>query len=164
MRDPTEDQDLKALFQELKARDRRSVPDFGPMMARAKEEVNRPAEENRVRIYSVPGADPKTGIHGVRESVTAWIRPRTRWALTGGGVLAAAAVAAVFLVQRPETTDADFERAVHSFATDPALGAWKSPTADLLNVPGLELLRTVPKVGNPRLPGSPRGIPVSNRL
>lgn len=164
MRDPREDQDLKELFQELKAGDRRSVPEFGPMMARAKAEAGRQGEDSGVHIYSVPTAGPQTGIQGVREAVLAWVRARNRWALTGGGVLAAAVVAAVFLIQQPETTDADFERAVHSFASNPALGAWKSPTADLLNVPGIELLKTVPKIGNPRLPGSSRGLPIMNRL
>jgi hypothetical protein len=134
------------------------------MMARAKEEAARLSETKGVRIYSVPAEEIPSGLEGVREAVVAWIRPRARWALTGGGVLAAAAVAAVFLAQPREATDADFQRAVHSFASSPALGAWKSPTDELLNLPGTELLRSIPKIGNPRLPGSPRRTPIMNRL
>ncbi|MFC1660943.1 hypothetical protein ACFL3S_05745 [Gemmatimonadota bacterium] len=76
----------------------------------------------------------------------------------------AAAAAAVLMVGPPTRTDADFEEAVRAFATDPALGAWKSPTDGLLQVPGNELLRTVPTIGDPRWPGRPGGDPRTNQL
>jgi hypothetical protein len=46
----------------------------------------------------------------------------------------------------PSPEDA-FERAVRAFENDPALGAWRSPTDGLLDVPGLQLMTTVPSVG-----------------
>jgi hypothetical protein len=67
------------------------------------------------------------------------------------GSLAAAAMIATVLVYpgQPSSEDA-FAEAVHAFQNDPALGAWRSPTAGLLDVPGRALLSTVPSVGTGR--------------
>jgi hypothetical protein len=78
-------------------------------------------------------------------------RRRTlRWGVPGLSVALAAAVATVMLMDREAATpDADFERVVEAWSSTG--GAWRSPTDDLLRMPGDELLRTVPRIGG----GSP---------
>jgi hypothetical protein len=75
-------------------------------------------------------------------------RPRLAWA---SGALAAAA-AAVLMFVVPDGPDAHFEQVVRAFSTDPAAGQWTSPTDGLLQVPGLELLSTVPSIGGFTVP------------
>jgi hypothetical protein len=70
-----------------------------------------------------------------------------RWLLTGG-LLAAAAAAAVMLVGRAPISDEGFEEVVTAYASDPVLGAFRSPTDALLAVPGGEIVTTIPRVGD----------------
>jgi hypothetical protein len=141
--DSVNDHELRDLFQGLRAEDREAAPGFDEMMARVKEAQDLPEESRSPRV--------------------SWVRRPRRWVLTGG-LLAAAVAAAVLLMDTSTTTDARFEEVVRAFASDPALGAWESPTDGLLDVPGIELLRTVPTIGNPRWPGQPQGDPHMNQL
>jgi hypothetical protein len=75
------------------------------------------------------------------------MRRRLAW---GGSLLAAACAATLLLIQIPDRGDAEFERVVQSFASDPATGAWRSPTDALLDLPGAEILSTVPNIGSRR--------------
>jgi hypothetical protein len=52
------------------------------------------------------------------------------------------------------TPEARFRRTVLAYASDPALGAWRSPTAFLLDVPGHNLLTDVPRIGEPVATGT----------
>ena len=61
----------------------------------------------------------------------------------------AAAAAGVLLVSPPaDTADAEFERLVAAYARS---GSWTSPTASLLEIPGIDLAE-VPSIGG-ALPG-----------
>jgi hypothetical protein len=120
------DRDLRELFQELREGDRERIPDFQGMMARAREEAS--------LAKITPSARPP-------------MRRRLAW---GGSLLAAACAAALLLIQMPHGGDAEFERVVQAFASDPATGAWKSPTDALMDLPGAEILSTVPSIGNRR--------------
>ncbi len=64
----------------------------------------------------------------------------------------AAAVAGLILVERGPSEDEQFARLVAAYASETAAGAWRSPTAGLLDVPGMELVRSVPSIGAP-VPG-----------
>jgi len=70
---------------------------------------------------------------------------RLAWA---GSLLAAACATFALLIQVPDNPDAEFERVVQSFSSDPASGGWKSPTDALLDLPGAEILSTVPSIGS----------------
>ena len=137
-----DEDDVRELFQELRAETTAQgrAPDFGTMIERAKSEVGR-----RPSLEVVPGAPREDGgpAKGSRRFV---------WA--GGWVSAgiAAAVAGLLFTGIGTDQDAEFERMVAGFANDASGGAWRSPTAGLLEVPGLDLLRGVPDIG-----GSARG-------
>ncbi len=123
-----DDHEVRELFQELKAETEAlgRTPDFRVMMERAK------------------SARP----------VTRRAQPSRQWVWAGGWASAALAASVVGLLLTGTGTnqDAEFERLVAGFSSDASGGAWRSPTAGLLEVPGLELLRGVPDVG-----GSVRG-------
>jgi len=139
-----EDQDLHGVFRDLREQDRKKVPDFRTLMARAHREASR----SELKIQTGSG-------------VTHHISRRLAW---GGSLLAAAAAAALLLVQVPGTSDSEFERVVSAFSANPASGAWKSPTDALLDVPGTEILSTVPSIGSSRWLMSPRPTPQRNEL
>jgi len=82
----------------------------------------------------------------------------------GGSLLAAAAAAVLLLVQIPGTSDSEFVQVVQAFSSDPASGAWKSPTDALLDVPGAEILFTVPSIRTSRWLLEPRPNPKRNEL
>ena len=134
MSDPSQDRELEALFEGLRAEDEKRVPDFARMMAKARGQAGETAEANP------PGRT--VGSRGL------FARPRLAWA---GGALAAAAAAVVMFVV-PDGPDAHFEQVVRAFSADPAAGQWTSPTDGLLQVPGLELLSSVPSIGNFSVP------------
>ena len=152
MRD-REDQELRGLFRDLKKKDGERVPDFGTLMARAREEASR------------SGLEVHTGGGGTRHilemDVFHFTRRRAAW---GGSLLAAAAAAVLLLVQGPGTTDSQFVQAVQAYSSDPALGAWTSPTDALLELPGGEILSTVPSIGTSRLLANPGLSPRRNEL
>ncbi len=115
MTDERRTDELSSDFEALRAQLERpgAVPDFDAMMGRVEADLRRPTGE------STP-------------SHRAW----RRWL-----PLAAAAALAGILLARPGATDADaeFERLVSDYSELMAGGAWRSPTAPLLDVPGLDL-------------------------
>jgi len=128
------DRDLSALYEGLKDEEQKRAPDFAGMMEKARG----PAGET-------VAADHTSRIAG---SGRFFARPRLAWA---SGALAAAA-AAVLMFVVPDGPDAHFEQVVRAFSTDPAAGQWTSPTDGLLQVPGLELLSSVPSIGGFSVP------------
>jgi hypothetical protein len=161
--DPKNDPDLRDLFQEFRAEDRQLAPEFSRLMDRAKTEAGGVGQQDREGVRTIPGIRVGDRIRGAATSAEAWVRFHRRW-IWSGGLAAAAAVTALLLTGPPARTDADFERVVSSYATDPAMGAWTSPTDGLLQVPGTDLLRTVPRIGRPRLPGEQARAPDMNQL
>jgi hypothetical protein len=125
-----EDRDLQRLFRTLRDEERDTVPQFETLMARAKEEAARSGME-------APAL--KRARH-----LTA---RRLAW---GGGLLAAAAAAVLILLPPRGTSEAEFVQVVQMFSADPASGAWRSPTDGLLDLPGNEVLSTVPSIGSRR--------------
>lgn len=113
-------------FARLKAEDARRAPPF-----------------DRVFGEAVRRAEDDAGSDG--GSVIGW-RRRRRWAAAAG--LAAAAAIGGILLAAPDGDEA-FEDAVASWsATVGDASSWRSPTAGLLDVPGNELLTTVPSIGS----------------
>jgi hypothetical protein len=125
MNDPHPDPELRARFQELRRLDAGRAPSFAGAMARAQAEID-----------AAPGRAPL----GARRVTLR----RYRWA---GGLAAAAAIAALIMIPRVRSNEDAFVQAVQSFQTDPALGAWRSPTDGLLKLPGNQLISTIPRVG-----------------
>jgi hypothetical protein len=131
---PRDDDLVRERFQDLRADIQGSsgrVPDFRVMMDRAQEGA-----------ATIPSLRVESG--GTSAS-----RRRRRMLWTGGwaSALAAAALAGLLLTSGGEDQDAEFDRLVASFATDASAGAWRSPTSGLLEVPGIELTRSVPSIG-----------------
>ncbi|MEX1183573.1 MAG: hypothetical protein WEF86_10100 [Gemmatimonadota bacterium] len=127
MNDRHQDPELRALFEAQRHHDANHAPSFAELMARAQAEA-----ETAAAATAVPALPT--------------LRPRWRreWA---GGLAAAAAIAALIVIPRMRSGDDAFEQAVRAFQSDPALGAWQSPTDGLLNLPGDRLLFTIPSVG-----------------
>jgi ferric-dicitrate binding protein FerR (iron transport regulator) len=124
MSDLHPDPELRALFEAQRHDDASHAPSFEEMMARAQAEA-------------VTAAVP-----------TALPTPRKRWRREwAGGLAAAAAIAALIVIPRMRSGDDAFEQAVRAFQSNPALGAWQSPTDGLLTLPGDRLLSTVPTMG-----------------
>jgi ferric-dicitrate binding protein FerR (iron transport regulator) len=138
------DSDLRELFQELRARDERGAPAFLEMVAGARQEA-------------LQGRDSG----GLERYLSIRARRRVAW---GGALLAAAAAAILLLLPSRGASDAEFERAVRTYSTSPAGGAWRSPTDVLLDLPGSEALTTLPRVGGRRWPGVSGGDPRMNQL
>jgi hypothetical protein len=139
-----EDRDLQRRFQDLHDEDRHRVPDFQAMMARAREEASvseRMALEERKGLRRVPRK-------------LAW----------GGSLLAAAAAAFLLLLETGGTSDSEFVQVVQTFSANPAAGAWKSPTDGLLDLPGSEILSTVPSIGGSLWLSDPGSAPRKNEL
>jgi hypothetical protein len=97
------------------------VPRFASLLARAREEA---AQEDGRAWRSAPRVGRRVG-----------------WA---SGLAAAALIAALIVIARGGSREDAFEQAVQAFQTDPALGAWRSPTAGLLDLPGGRLINTIP--------------------
>jgi hypothetical protein len=127
---------LRARYGELRAESARSgsLPDFDAMMARAKDEA-----------AGTPRLDVVEGGPSPAEPIA---RPSRRAKLAAGWVTLAAAALAGLLLARPPAPDADaeFERLVASYAAD--AGSWRSPTAGLLDIPGVDL-GAVPSIAAP---------------
>jgi len=143
-----EDRDLRRLFQNLQDQDRHHVPDFQAMMARVREEA------------AASGAEIPETQNGIRR-LPRRIPRKLAW---GGSLLAAAAAAFLLLVQTGGTSDSEFVQVVQSFTSDPAAGAWKSPTDGLLDLPGSEILSTVPSIGGSPWLSDPGSAPRRNEL
>lgn len=150
--DPRKDRDLQELFAELREEDRNLTPDFQSMMARVRADMAAEDEAEAsevVNIQSKMRERSRAGARGTRAVRWTWM----------GGVLAAAAIAGVIMMGQGTISDQGFEDLVNSYSSDPALGAWRSPTDALLELPGREIVTTIPKVGgSTRLLGVP-GLP-----
>lgn len=149
MRDQKKDQDLKGLFRHLRADDGRGIPGFEELMNRAREEAARTGQKLNPQEFRTGEGNPRRAIR------------RLAW---GGSLLAAAAAAVILLVQMPGTSDSEFERVVRAFSSDPASGAWTSPTDGLLDLPGTDILSTIPSIGTSRWLMDPRPTPPRNEL
>ena len=124
MSDLHQDPELRSRFAGLKRVQSQHTPAFADVLARAQQQAVR--ESNRSQRGSV---------FGMR---------RLTWA---GGLAAAAVIAALLMVPRARSGEDEFEKAVQAFNNNPALGSWRSPTDALLNVPGSQLMSTVPAIG-----------------
>jgi len=146
--DPRPEADLRNRFQQLRSEDRAAAPDFASVMERVREDLA--SGEARRRV---PADHGRAGFAG-------W-RRRARWKVAGGTLAAAAALAAFLLFNPEARADREFERTVETFTT--AVSGWRSPTDVLLDFPGSELTRTVPRVGNPTWPSGTAGQGRRNR-
>lgn len=145
MSDQSRDRELEGLYQGLRAEDEKRAPSFAHMMAKAREQAGEAAAPDHTGRTVAPGRF--------------FALPRLAWA--SGALAAAAAAVLIFVV--PDGPDAHFEQVVRAFSTDPAAGQWTSPTDGLLQVPGLELLSTVPSIGGFSVP-LPSGYRPSSQL
>jgi hypothetical protein len=125
-----EDKDLQDLFSTLRDEEKKEIPAFQTLMARAKEEAARSGMETQAGKRA----------HHFTARHLAW----------GGSLLAAAAAAVLLLVPSEGTSEAEFVQVVQMFSADPASGAWRSPTDALLDLPGKEVLTTIPSIGSSR--------------
>ena len=135
-----DDKDLKGAFHTLREHDRGvgRAPDFGTMMAEA-----------RRRADAVPQLEVVSG-------------GRRRRVLRLGGwasAAVAAGVAALLLLGRGPSGDEEFARLVASYTSETAAGEWSSPTAGLLDVPGMDLMRSLPSIGSPLRGLDPSSLP-----
>ena len=112
------------------------VPQFGSMLDEAKRQVDaRP-------MLEVLAGGPAQGGRGAS---------RHRWVRTGAwaSALLAASVAGLVLIDRAPTGDEEFERLVAAYASEASSAGVTSPTSRLLEVPGMDLLRSLPAIGEP---------------
>ena len=137
------DEALRERFQRLRAEETSSAPDFQEMLARAEAEAL--ADRPHSAADSPLATDGQASVGARAVPISGARRGRLRFALTAG-TLAAAALAGIMLL-RPDAGDQQFEALVTAYANE--TGVWRSPTDNLLAVPGMELLNTVPTVGWP---------------
>src|SRR5262245_48990169 len=124
MSDLHQDPELRSRFAELKRLQSLQTPAFADVIARAHQQAARQSSElQRASVFT---------------------KRRVGWA---GGLAVAAVLAALLVVPRVRSREDEFEKAVEAFNSNPALGSWRSPTDALLNVPGSQLMSTVPAIG-----------------
>jgi hypothetical protein len=126
MNDRPQDPELRERFAELKRVEARSAPPFAGVLARAHAEA----------AHGGDALQWRASVRAIR---------RVGWFT---GLAAAAAIAALIAIPRAHSGQDEFEQAVRAFQANPALGAWRSPTDGLLNLPGSQLISTIPRVGN----------------
>lgn len=117
-------------FAELRRQTESKAPDFEEMMAKA-----------RAAAADVPQLTVVTGGEGGSPQA-AQPDVRRRLARVGGwaSLATAAAAAGLLMVQSgSDQADAEFEALVAAYTSSATAGAWTSPTAALLDVPGLDL-------------------------
>ena len=135
---------LKERFAELRAEEARQAPAFQDMLARARAAGESPAETPSTDSDIAP--DIVSLEAAARERSTSGPR---RWFWVAGPLIAAG-LAAVLLLG-PNQEDAEFEALVTAFAQ--STSDWNAPTDDLLRVPGMDLLNTMPtidvRIGSP---------------
>ncbi|MGD2045928.1 MAG: hypothetical protein PVH96_06880 [Gemmatimonadota bacterium] len=133
----TDDDRMREAFQDLRADTRASgsVPDFQSMMAEAKRRAD---ETPALEVVVGAGSGARVRAHRRFVRFGAW-----------ASAAVAAAVAALILVDRAPSGEDDFERLVAAYTSETAAGAWSSPTSSLLDVPGMDLMRSVPSIGEP---------------
>ena len=136
-----DDKDLKSAFRALREQERGAsrAPDFGVMLAEAKRQA-----DARPQLDVVVG-----GGH----------RRRLFWLGGWASAAVAAGVAALVLLGRGPSGEDDFARLVATYTTETASGEWRSPTAGLLDVPGMDLMRSMPSIGSPLRGLDPSSLP-----
>jgi len=120
MTDPVESR-LAEDFRRLKREDARGAPDFTATLRAARDAAEEPVV--------VP-------IHR-RTAVRRW---------TAVAATLAAAFAGILLIDRSDP-DRSFETVVTSYSSQAGASNWRAPTDGLLEVPGMELLSTMPSIG-----------------
>lgn len=123
-----QDPDLRERYEAMRREDSGRAPRFASVLARARVEAAREQSQEKSSVW--------------RSHPLAW--RRVGWA---SGLAAAAVIAALIVIPRIGSDEDAFEEAVHAFQTDPALGAWRSPTASLMDLPGSHLITSMPRVG-----------------
>jgi hypothetical protein len=114
---------------------------------RARFEAQRDAEAKQAPSFESMLARARAGATAADAAATTLYRVKRRRFVYSAGVAAAAVIAALLVIPRAQSSEAAFEQAVRAFQTNPALGGWQSPTDGLLDVPGSQLISTVPGVG-----------------
>jgi hypothetical protein len=128
---------MRETFQALRAETGQAgcVPDFDSTLAEAR---RRAAASPALQV--VQGGTDRTDRAATRRRLVR---------AAGTSVVLAASVAGLLLMTRAPSGEDDFERLVAAYASVGAGGAWSSPTQALLDVPGRELMRSVPSIGGP---------------
>lgn len=131
------DDDLREAFQGLRADTERGggAPQFGAMLEAARQQAE-----------SSPALEVVSG--GARQEPV----PASRKLMRAGAwtsALLAASVAGLMLFGRGPSGDEEFERLVAAYTSGAAAVASASPTSRLLEVPGMDLLRSLPSIGAP---------------
>ncbi len=136
------DDGLRDRFQELRAETTRAdgTPEFGALLARAEADA-----AARPTFEIVAGG-------------SGWSRRRIVRVGWWASAALAATVAGLLITNRGLSEDEEFARLVAAYAADASAGAWQSPTSSLLEVPGIELVRSLPSIG-----ASARGLDPSTR-
>lgn len=150
MSDLREDDRLRERFLRLRAETERPghVPDLGSMLDRARRDA---------------AARPSLQVtDGDRRRDGRW-SARRRFVRAGAWASAAlaATVAGILFMRGRTGGEADFEQLVAAYQADAASGAWKSPTSDLLDVPGIEVVRSLPSIGGPAVGLDPNRDPAT---
>lgn len=141
-----EDEQLRDAFAALRAETGASgqVPDFRAMLDRARADA---AATPRLEVEAGGASDARARRRGRTLRIGGW-----------ASVAVAATVAALLLTDGRSDADADFDALIASYSADVSAGAWRSPTSALLDVPGMDLVRTVPSIG-----ASARGLDPATR-
>lgn len=126
MADDPIDRALQRQFDTLRESDRAVAPDFATMVANARH------LSNVAPVTDAPGVAASTR---PRRSPWPWVVP----------ALAAAGLAAVMLVPRPDAADREFESLVADWSRLTQTAS-RAPTDGLLAVPGSEYLRAIPQL------------------
>ena len=145
MSDMRSDDRMRDAFQELRADTAQpeGVPAFEAMLATAHE---RARAEPALEVLRGGRSEPHAPTRIVR--VGGWV-----------AAAAAAAVATIILVDRAPSGDDEFERLVAAYSSQRLGGDWASPTSGLLEVPGMDLMRSLPSIGAPLRGIDPRTLP-----
>ncbi len=150
MKQRLDDDRLSEQFQRLRSETEGSarVPDFRAMLEQAKADaVARPEiAAARPELQVIQGGQSDAEVEARESRVTR----RRRVVRIGGWASAAiaAAMAGILLMGGPSDADREFERLVAAYTADVSSGAWQSPTSGLMNVPGMNLTRSVPSLGS----------------
>ncbi len=150
MKQRLDDDRLSEQFQRLRSETEGSarVPDFRAMLEQAKADVVARPEiaAARPELQVIQGGQSDAEVEARQSRVTR----RRRVVRIGGWASAAiaAAMAGILLMGGPSDADREFERLVAAYTADVSSGAWQSPTSGLMNVPGMNLTRSVPSLGS----------------
>jgi hypothetical protein len=126
------DDGLRGRFRELRAETERAgaAPGFRGVIARAEA-----LTETRPALEVIAGGA---------------VSPRSRRRFVRVGTWASAALAAtvagLLLVDSGPNEEEEFARLVAAYSSDISGGAWRSPTSGLLEVPGIDMVRSVPSI------------------